>query len=79
MNIKYFPNIPKEYFAPLRVLYLFIKSFINPFVDIALTFFVHLIRFQQVHILFYLKQLFYLNSLVYHQNLSLLQNQKYNF
>ena len=33
-------NIPKEkYFSPLRTLNLFIKSFVNPFVDIALTFF----------------------------------------
>ena len=35
-----FWNIPKEkYFSPLRALNLFIKSFVNPFVDIALTFF----------------------------------------
>ena len=32
--------IPQEkYFAPLRILNFFIKSFVNPFVDIALTFF----------------------------------------
>ena len=31
--------MPEEkYFSPLRILNLFIKSFINPFVDIALTF-----------------------------------------
>ena len=33
-------NVPKEkYFAPLRTLNLFIKSLVNPFVAIALTFF----------------------------------------
>ena len=31
--------LKKKYFAPLRVLNLFIKSFVNPFVDITLTFF----------------------------------------
>ena len=41
-------NIPKEkYFSPLRTLNLFIKSFVNPFVDIALTF------FDSLFILFY--------------------------
>ena len=40
INTKYLWNIPEEkYFAPFRVLTLFIKSFVNPFVDIALTFF----------------------------------------
>ena len=40
INTKLFWNIPKEkYFAPLRMLNLFIKSFVNPFLDIALTFF----------------------------------------
>ena len=40
INTKQFWNIPEEkYFAPLRILNLFIKSFVNPFVDIALTFF----------------------------------------
>ena len=39
INITYFWNIPEEkYFAPLRIINLFIKSFVNPFVDIALTF-----------------------------------------
>ena len=33
-------NIPEEkYFPALRILNLFIKSFVNPFVDMALTFF----------------------------------------
>ena len=33
-------NIPEEkYFAPLRILNLFIKPFVNPFVDVALAFF----------------------------------------
>ena len=37
---KRFWNISKGiYFAPLGILNLFIKSFVNPFVDIALTFF----------------------------------------
>ena len=40
INTKLFWNIPKEkYFAPLIMLNLFIKSFVNPFLDIALTFF----------------------------------------
>ena len=40
INTKLFWNIPKgKYFAPLRMLNLFIKSFVNPFLDIALTFF----------------------------------------
>ena len=40
INTRLFWNIPKEkYFAPLRMLNLFIKSFVNPFLDIALTFF----------------------------------------
>ena len=39
INTKQFGNIPEEkYFAPLRILNLFIKYFVNPFVDIALTF-----------------------------------------
>ena len=39
INGKYFWNIPEEkYFAPLTILNLFIKSFDNPFVNIALTF-----------------------------------------
>ena len=34
-------NIPEEkYFVPLIILNLFIESFVNPFVNIALTFFV---------------------------------------
>ena len=37
---KQYWNIPEEkYFAPLRILNLFIKSFANLFVDLALTFF----------------------------------------
>ena len=40
VNTKYLRNIPEEnYFVPLRILTLFVKSFVNPFVDIALTFF----------------------------------------
>ena len=47
INTKYFLNIPKEkYFAPLRILNSSIKSFVNPFVDIALSFLIiHLIHF----------------------------------
>ena len=38
--VKRLCNVPKEkYIAPLRILYLFIKSFVNLFVDIASTFF----------------------------------------
>ena len=40
INTKLFWSIPEEkYFATLRKLNLFIKSFVNPFVDISLTFF----------------------------------------
>ena len=39
INTKYFCNIPKQkYFEPLRILNSFIKAFVNPFIDIALTF-----------------------------------------
>ena len=46
-NTKRYWNIPKEkYFAPWRILSLFVKYFLNGFVDIALTFLiVHLIHF----------------------------------
>ena len=38
--IKRFCNVPKEiYLTPLRILYPFIKSFANPFVDIVSTLF----------------------------------------
>ena len=40
INTIQFGNILKEkYFAPLRILNLFIKSFVNPFADIILTIF----------------------------------------
>ena len=40
INTKQFWNIPeKRYFAPLRIPNLFIKSFVNSFDHIALTFF----------------------------------------
>ena len=40
INTKQFRNIPEEkYFAPFRIQNLLIKSFVNPFVYIALTFF----------------------------------------
>ena len=57
INTKEFWTIPQEkYFPPLKILYLSIKFFVNPFVDIALTFLiVHLIHFRQVHTLFYFK------------------------
>ena len=39
LNTKYFCNIPEnKRFAPLRIIYLFIKSLVNPFLDIVLTF-----------------------------------------
>ena len=39
ISTKWIWNIPKEkYFTPLRILNLSIKSFVNPFVDIALVF-----------------------------------------
>ena len=39
LNSKYFWNILEEkYFAPLKILNLLIESFVNPFVNIALTF-----------------------------------------
>ena len=38
--IKLFCNVPEEkYLAPLRISYPFIKSSVNPFVDISSTFF----------------------------------------
>ena len=44
--------LKKNYFALLRILCPFIKSFVNSFVDIALTFLIaHSIQFQQVHVL----------------------------
>ena len=40
IDTKYSWNIPEEkYIAPLRIVNLFIKSFVNPFVDITLDFF----------------------------------------
>ena len=40
INTKQFENILEEkYFAPLRILKLFINFFVNPFVDVAFTFF----------------------------------------
>ena len=37
---KWFCNVPEEkYLVPLRILNPFIKSFVNPFVDIVSTFF----------------------------------------
>ena len=39
INTKIFCNAPEEKcFAPLRILYSFIKYFVNPFTDISLTF-----------------------------------------
>ena len=39
INTKQFWNILEvKYFAPLRLLFLLIKSFVNPFVEIILTF-----------------------------------------
>ena len=56
INTKHFLNIPKKIFVPLRILYSFIKSLVSPFADIASTFsIVHLIPFQKVLVLFYLK------------------------
>ena len=53
----------KTYFATLKILNLFIKSFVNIFVDIALTILIiHLIHF-------YLMK----HYLVCHQNLCILQ------
>ena len=38
INTKWFWKIPKEkYFTPLKIIDLFVKSFLNPLVDIALT------------------------------------------
>ena len=42
----------KKYFTPLRILYPFIKSFVNPLVDISLTFPDRSIRFFSVSKLF---------------------------
>ena len=63
INTKWFLNIPEEkYFPPLRIQMLFFKHFVNPFVNITLTFLMVPL------IYFHLKQYF----LVYHQNLSFL-------
>ena len=50
-----FCNVPEErYLVLLRILYLFIKPFVNLFVDNSPTFLIaHLIHFQKVHVLFY--------------------------
>ena len=49
--IKLFCNVPEEkYLALLRILYPFIKSFVNHFADIASTLLIaHLVHFQQLH------------------------------
>ena len=59
--IKLFCDVPAEkYLAPFRILYPFIKSCVNPFIDIASDFFIaHLIHFEQVHVLLYSIQFFY--------------------
>ena len=46
--IKLFCDVPAEkYLAPFRILYPFIKSCVNPFIDIASDFFIaHLIHFE---------------------------------
>ena len=45
-----FRNIPKEkYFASLKILSLFIKSFLKPLLDIALTCYINL-RIYIIHI-----------------------------
>ena len=63
INTKQFLNIPEEKdFAPLRILNLFIKSFVNFFVDTALTFFDSSFN----------SFLFDVPPLVYYQNLSFL-------
>ena len=62
INTKYFGNIPEEkYFTPLKIVSLFIKYFVNHFVDIALTFLIiRLIRFYLMkHLLVYDQSLFY--------------------
>ena len=55
-------------FALLRILYLFIKFFLNPFVDISLTFFDSLFNSYWTSAFFALfKVTFHLDLLVYHQ------------
>ena len=61
--IKCFCNVLEEkYLVPLKVLYRFIKSFVNPFVDIASTFFDKSFHSPKIHNkaicgLFFTKQL----------------------
>ena len=67
-NTKHFWNILEEkYFAPLRILYPFIKSLVSPFVDIASTFFDSLFNSSSTSTCFVLLKL-------HHQNLSFLGN-----
>ena len=67
--------MPEErHFAPLRILYLFIKHFVNPFVS----FFVGLSSSFSTSTYFVLFEVTFLfKFLVYYQNLSLLQKQQY--
>ena len=47
-NFVFFPD--EKYLVQLRIFYPFMKSFFNPFVNIALTVFIaHLIHFPNVH------------------------------
>ena len=58
INTKYIcnPSEKKNYFAPLRILYLFVKSFVNFSVDISLAFSDRSFSFfQTLYALFYLK------------------------
>ena len=46
VNTKQFGYTPEEkYFAPLKILYLFIKSFVNSLLDISLTFMLYYLFF----------------------------------
>ena len=71
---KWFCNVPEEkYLVPLRILNPFIKSFVNPFVDIVSTFLItHLIHFQQVHVLVYSSKFFYWSSIVFFMKICLI-------
>ena len=72
--------LEEKYFAPLRILYLFIKSPVNPFVDINSTFFDSSFNSFLASACFVLFEVpFLFIFLVYHQNLSFLRNQQYHF
>ena len=75
--IKWFCNVPEEkYLAPLRILYSFVKAFVNPFVDIASTIFDSSFNLFPTGTCFVLFELilFIKTDKFFYQNLSYLRN-----